>query len=169
MKLPFTSEAFAKGFLEGVKYVNDSSIDTETATITPVRDDLVILEFEDDDEDREDEDEESYPNGECPDCGDPIPDDATDGDECKNCGHVFVMQSQQDDPETENTVKAILYFSDEEGRRSYLAEKQFQDSNDPSESAALRREIEKELIGKNFDDRLYAASCSPVVVFVKQD
>jgi hypothetical protein len=33
---------------------------------------------------------EQYPNGECPDCGDPIPDDTTMGDECSNCGHVFV-------------------------------------------------------------------------------
>jgi uncharacterized Zn finger protein len=32
---------------------------------------------------------ESYPNGECPDCGEEIPDDVVAGDECKNCGHVF--------------------------------------------------------------------------------
>lgn len=31
----------------------------------------------------------SYKNGECPDCGDPIPKRTSDGDECKNCGHVF--------------------------------------------------------------------------------
>lgn len=28
-------------------------------------------------------------NGECPDCGEPIPDDAVSGEECSNCGHVF--------------------------------------------------------------------------------
>lgn len=32
---------------------------------------------------------DDYENGECPDCGTPIPDEATAGDECSNCGHVF--------------------------------------------------------------------------------
>ena len=32
---------------------------------------------------------DEYPNGECPDCCEPIPDDCGDGDECWNCGHVF--------------------------------------------------------------------------------
>ena len=32
---------------------------------------------------------DDYENGECPDCGEPIPKDATSGDECVNCGHVF--------------------------------------------------------------------------------
>lgn len=32
---------------------------------------------------------ESYEDGECPDCGEPIPDDIEDGDECPNCGHIF--------------------------------------------------------------------------------
>lgn len=31
----------------------------------------------------------SYPDGNCPDCGEPIPEDAEDGDQCANCGHVF--------------------------------------------------------------------------------
>ncbi len=30
-----------------------------------------------------------YDNGECPDCGESIPDDVSEGDECENCGHVF--------------------------------------------------------------------------------
>jgi len=34
--------------------------------------------------------EEVYPNAECPDCGEEIPSKLVgDGDECKNCGHVF--------------------------------------------------------------------------------
>ena len=32
---------------------------------------------------------DNYPEGECPDCGDPIPTDVVDGGECENCGHVF--------------------------------------------------------------------------------
>lgn len=32
---------------------------------------------------------DSYPDGECPDCGDPIPSEAVEGDACANCGHVF--------------------------------------------------------------------------------
>jgi hypothetical protein len=31
----------------------------------------------------------NYPDGVCPDCGEDIPEDATAGDECANCGHVF--------------------------------------------------------------------------------
>lgn len=34
---------------------------------------------------------DSYPNGRCPDCGEPIPDDVVSGQECKNCGHVFMV------------------------------------------------------------------------------
>src|SRR5579872_6264961 len=30
-----------------------------------------------------------YEDGECPDCGDPIPDNAVEGDNCGNCEHVF--------------------------------------------------------------------------------
>jgi len=33
--------------------------------------------------------QDSYPNGACPDCGESIPENAEDGDECKNCEHVF--------------------------------------------------------------------------------
>jgi hypothetical protein len=32
-----------------------------------------------------------YQKGECPDCGDPIPDDCIHGQSCKNCGHVFYL------------------------------------------------------------------------------
>lgn len=32
---------------------------------------------------------DNYPDGICPDCKTLIPDDAVDGIECKNCGHVF--------------------------------------------------------------------------------
>jgi len=33
----------------------------------------------------------AYEDGVCPDCGEPIPDDAVDGVNCANCGHVFYM------------------------------------------------------------------------------
>ena len=32
---------------------------------------------------------DSYLNGVCPDCGEPIPDNAVDGQACVNCGHAF--------------------------------------------------------------------------------
>lgn len=32
---------------------------------------------------------DNYPGGECPDCGEPIPHKANDGESCVNCGHVF--------------------------------------------------------------------------------
>lgn len=41
----------------------------------------------------------AYPDGECPDCGDPIPADADDGSECGNCGHVF-WASEKDTDDT---------------------------------------------------------------------
>jgi hypothetical protein len=31
----------------------------------------------------------AYPGGECPDCGEDIPDDVVAGADCSNCGHVF--------------------------------------------------------------------------------
>lgn len=31
-----------------------------------------------------------YDNGECPDCGESIPDDCKQGEQCANCDHVFV-------------------------------------------------------------------------------
>ena len=44
---------------------------------------------------------DNYENGECPDCGDPIPDDIVDGGECSNCGHVFYEEMKNDDKDTE--------------------------------------------------------------------
>ena len=38
-----------------------------------------------------------FENGECPDCGESIPYDAAEGDECLNCGHVFWMYRPTDD------------------------------------------------------------------------
>lgn len=37
-----------------------------------------------------------YENGECPDCGETIPDNAVDGSECVNCGHVFCELKEDD-------------------------------------------------------------------------
>ena len=31
----------------------------------------------------------NYPDGICPDCGEPIPEDTVEGEGCENCGHVF--------------------------------------------------------------------------------
>ena len=39
----------------------------------------------------------SYPNGECPDCAETIPDTVQHGEECHNCGHVFVEEKEPDD------------------------------------------------------------------------
>jgi hypothetical protein len=38
-----------------------------------------------------------YDNGECPDCGEPIPDYTDDGDNCTNCEHVFYRYRENDD------------------------------------------------------------------------
>jgi Zn finger protein HypA/HybF involved in hydrogenase expression len=32
---------------------------------------------------------DAYPDGKCPDCGEPIPDNIIGGDKCSNCGHIF--------------------------------------------------------------------------------
>ncbi len=42
---------------------------------------------------------EAYHNGECPDCGDEIPDDVQEGQECANCGHVFCAERSDDEPD----------------------------------------------------------------------
>lgn len=39
---------------------------------------------------------DSYEDGLCPDCQDEIPDDVQDGDSCKNCGHVFWENDEED-------------------------------------------------------------------------
>jgi hypothetical protein len=36
---------------------------------------------------------DSYENGECPDCGEEIPDNVSDGDSCCNCEHVFTRKN----------------------------------------------------------------------------
>jgi rubredoxin len=41
---------------------------------------------------------DAYEDGECPDCGQDIPNDVTDGDACSNCGHVFTEEKADDDP-----------------------------------------------------------------------
>lgn len=33
----------------------------------------------------------NYHDGECPDCGEHIPDDVVPGEQCKNCPHIFVL------------------------------------------------------------------------------
>ena len=38
----------------------------------------------------------SYPNGQCPDCGEEIPDDVVDEQSCENCGHVFFEERGND-------------------------------------------------------------------------
>jgi hypothetical protein len=42
---------------------------------------------------------DSYPNNECPDCGKAIPDDVANGESCDNCGHVFCLETEDDDAE----------------------------------------------------------------------
>ena len=41
---------------------------------------------------------DSYPNGECPDCGWKIRKDIVEGGECRNCGHVFYSASEDNKP-----------------------------------------------------------------------
>lgn len=41
---------------------------------------------------------ESYHNGECPDCGETIPDDVVEGQACANCEHVFYAERPGDEP-----------------------------------------------------------------------
>jgi len=61
----------------------------------------------------------SYPNGECPDCGEEIPSDVCTGDACSNCEHVFSEQRKSDDPKpsfaeiTERLLKTIARSDDE--------------------------------------------------------
>ena len=39
-----------------------------------------------------------YPKGKCPDCNETIPHSAVEGDSCKNCGHVFYYEHDDDSP-----------------------------------------------------------------------
>ena len=43
-----------------------------------------------------------YDNGECPNCYENILNDATEGDDCYLCGHVFTEEDGKDTPYTEN-------------------------------------------------------------------
>lgn len=43
---------------------------------------------------------ELYENGKCPDCYLKIPENATEGDGCENCEHVFNALGKLDDAET---------------------------------------------------------------------
>jgi hypothetical protein len=40
---------------------------------------------------------EHYEDEECPYCGEEIPEGTTEGEECKNCGHVFCSPKENDD------------------------------------------------------------------------
>jgi len=46
---------------------------------------------------------DNYPDGACPDCQTPIDQDATDGDACPDCGHVFWSAL---DPDSDRSVVA---------------------------------------------------------------
>jgi|TARA_Y100000034_G_scaffold135146_2_gene205898 hypothetical protein len=46
---------------------------------------------------------DNYDNGECPDCGEPIPEDMVKGGDCLNCRHVF-----QDDDEIQDSVNDLI-------------------------------------------------------------
>jgi uncharacterized Zn finger protein (UPF0148 family) len=38
----------------------------------------------------------SYPDKECPDCGEPLPEVVQEGDACCQCGHVFYTERKDD-------------------------------------------------------------------------
>jgi len=38
----------------------------------------------------------AYRNSECPDCGEPLPENVQEGDECGNCGHVYFNERRMD-------------------------------------------------------------------------
>lgn len=40
----------------------------------------------------------AYNNGECPDCGETIPDNVQEGEQCANCDHVFCGSHPDDGP-----------------------------------------------------------------------
>lgn len=51
----------------------------------------------------------NYDDAVCPDCGEDIPDDAEDGEECSNCGHVWTSCL----PAGDNDWKRDLHSGDE--------------------------------------------------------
>lgn len=51
--------------------------------------------------------QDSYPNGDCPDCGEKIPEEAQDGENCLNCGHIWWLEDiseQEDEAFFKNTL-----------------------------------------------------------------
>ena len=56
----------------------------------------------------------SYENGECPDCGEDIPNDVSNGDGCSNCSHVFYSPVKPEVPELDEETFASI--------RTYLIE-----------------------------------------------
>ena len=66
---------------------------------------------------------DSYESGECPDCGENIPNDVSNGDECSNCGHVFYSPVKPDITEaTLNTTETTLMDKAFESIKTYLIE-----------------------------------------------
>ena len=59
---------------------------------------------------------DSYENGECPDCGEDIPNDVSNGDGCSNCSHVFYSPVKPDITEATLLDKAF------ESIKTYLIE-----------------------------------------------
>ena len=59
---------------------------------------------------------DSYENGECPDCGEDIPNDVSNGDGCSNCSHVFYSPVKPDITEATLMDKAF------ESIKTYLIE-----------------------------------------------
>jgi len=58
-----------------------------------------------------------YEGGNCPDCGEPIPDDATFGDGCENCEHVFVWGHDEGDEPEAPGVNSLRVVGLDEGMR----------------------------------------------------
>jgi hypothetical protein len=66
---------------------------------------------------------DSYENGECPDCGEDIPNDVSNGDGCSNCSHVFYSPVKPDITEDAlNTTEATLMDKAFESIKTYLIE-----------------------------------------------
>lgn len=58
-----------------------------------------------------------YPNGECPDCGEPIDKLAVNGDACSNCGHVFNTPQPDDDAPGPHPLQQLGHEMRELGNR----------------------------------------------------
>lgn len=50
----------------------------------------------------------SYQYGICPDCGEEIPDDIAEGEECSNCGHVF-YEEKEEDPDPDGRLMGYIH------------------------------------------------------------